>query len=231
MKKEVTILLPCLNEEKTLEFCIKDIKKVMDKTKYNYEILVSDNNSVDSSVKIAKKNKARVCSEKKRGYGNALINGIKNAHGKYIVMLDCDGSYNHKDIPRFLKELDNGYDMVMGNRFSKTTKKDATPFTHKLGARLLSIYSNILFGTKLKDYHCGLRAFRKDKIDEINLECGGMEFASEIIIKAKLNKFKIKEIDTTYFKDLRGKKSHLVPIRDGYRHLKLITGLRFKKCK
>ncbi|MBE6161402.1 MAG: glycosyltransferase family 2 protein [Firmicutes bacterium] len=229
MKKDVTILLPCLNEEKTLEICIKNIKEVMDKLKYNYEILVSDNNSSDSSVKIAKKNKARVCVEEKRGYGNALINGIKNAYGKYIVMLDCDGSYNHKDIPKFLKELDNGYDLVMGNRFNKKTKKEASPFSHRIGARILSVYSNILYGTKLKDYHCGLRAFRKDKIDKIKLECDGMEFASEIIIKAKLNNFRIKEIDTEYFKDLREKKSHLVPIRDGYRHLKLITILKFKR--
>ena len=228
MKYDVTILFPCLNEENTIEKCIKDVKKVMDNTKYKYEILISDNGSIDDSIKIAKKNKVNICTELKKGYGNALINGIKNSKGKYIVMLDCDCSYNTKDIPKFIKELENGNDLVIGNRFNKTTKKNTNPFIHKIGAKILTKCANILFHTKLKDYHCGLRAFKNGILEDLELTSEGMEFASEIVIKAKLKKYRIKEIDTTYLKDERNSKSKLRPIRDGFRHLKLINKLKFK---
>ena len=227
MKYDISIIFPCLNEESTLDECIKTTKKVMNKTKYKYEIIISDNGSTDDSIKIAKKNKVRVVNTEVRGYGSALINGINNAKGKYSVMLDSDCSYNIYDIPNFIEELEKGYDLVVGNRFNKTSEKSSCPFIHRIGAKLLSVYSNILFHNNVKDYHCGLRAFNTKKIKDLNLTSTGMEFASDMIIKSKLNKYKISNIDTKYMKDKRVNKSHLNPLRDGYRHLKLISKLKF----
>ena len=230
--KTVSILLPCLNEEKTLEKCIKSISKNMKKTKYDWEIIVCDNNSTDSSRKIAKKNNVKVIIEKKKGYGATLLNGIKKSKSDYLVMLDSDMSYCDKDIPRMLKWLDEGYDFVIGNRFKgENTTNDAFPFLHKNGTKILNLVANILFNTKVKDFHCGLRAFKRDKILECNLECPGMEFASEMVIKAKLNGLKIKQFNTDYKKDERGKKGHLRTFRDGFRHLGLILSLRYNTWK
>ena len=230
--KTVSILLPCLNEEKTLEKCIKSISKNMKKTKYDWEIIVCDNNSTDSSRKIAKKNNVKVIIEKKKGYGATLLNGIKKSKSDYLVMLDSDMSYCDKDIPRMLKWLDEGYDFVIGNRFKgENTTNDAFPFLHKNGTKILNFIANILFNTKVKDFHCGLRAFKRDKILECNLECPGMEFASEMVIKAKLNGLKIKQFNTDYKKDERGKKGHLRTFRDGFRHLGLILSLRYNTWK
>ena len=227
MKYDISIIFPCLNEEKTIEECIVKTKKVMDKTKYKYEIIVSDNGSTDNSVKIAKKLKARVVSTDIKGYGSALINGINHARGKYSVMLDSDCSYNIEDIPSFIKEINKGYDMVVGNRFNDKSEKNACPFVHRLGAKVLSLYANILFHAKVKDYHCGLRIFDTKKVKELELSSTGMEFASEMILKAKTNKFKISNINTKYMKDKRDNKSHLHPLRDGLRHLNLINKIKF----
>ena len=226
--KTVTIMLPCLNEEETLDKCIKAIKKSMKPTKHKWNILVCDNNSTDNSVKIAKKNKVDVVIEKTKGYGATLINGINNAKSDYLVMLDCDMSYNELDIPMMLNHLDDGYDFVIGNRFKgENTRNDAFPFLHKNGTKLLNLVANILFNTKVRDFHCGLRAFRRDKILELGLSSTGMEFASEMVIKAKLHKLKIKQFNTDYKKDERSHKGHLRTFRDGFRHLKLILGLRY----
>ena len=230
--KTVSILLPCLNEEKTLEKCIKSISKNMKKTKYDWDIIVCDNNSTDSSRKIAKKNNVKVVVEKRKGYGATLLNGIKKSKSDYLVMLDSDMSYCDKDIPRMLKWLDEGYDFVIGNRFKgENTTNDAFPPLHKNGTKILNLVANILFNTKVRDFHCGLRAFRRDKILECNLECSGMEFASEMVIKAKLHKLKIKQFNTDYKKDERGKKGHLRTFRDGFRHLSLILSLRYNTWK
>ena len=154
--KTVSILLPCLNEEKTLEKCIKSISKNMKKTKYDWEIIVCDNNSTDSSRKIAKKNNVKVVVEKRKGYGATLLNGIKKSKSDYLVMLDSDMSYCDKDIPRMLKWLDEGYDFVIGNRFKgENTTNDAFPFLHKNGTKILNLVANILFNTKVRDFHCG----------------------------------------------------------------------------
>lgn len=225
--KDVSILLPCLNEEYTLEKCIKNIKKVMNNSKYSYEILLCDNNSTDNSINIAKKNKIKYCIEEKKGYGNTLKNGISNANGKYIVMLDCDLSYDENDILKFISFLEQGYELVIGNRFKGKIDKNAMPFIHKIGSKMLSIYSNFLFKNDIKDYHCGLRAFKKDSIINLNLCSQGMEFASEMIIKAKIHHLKSKNINTNYYKDQRNRKSHLRTFRDGFRHLNLINKLKF----
>lgn len=223
---EVSILLPCLNEEYTLDKRIKTIKKVLDK-KYKYEIIVCDNNSIDNSISIAKKNKVNYIIEEKKGYGSTLLNGINNANGKYIVMLDADLSYDENDIITVIKELKNGYDLVIGNRFKGNVEKKAMPTIHKYGSKLLNIFANILFKNNIKDYHCGLRGFKKEIIYKTNINSTGMEFASEMLIEAKVNKLKIKQFNTNYYKDGRNKKSNLRTIRDGIRHLLLILKKKY----
>ena len=222
---EFTFILPCLNEEKTLPFCIQEIKECIKKYNLNAEILVSDNNSEDKSAKVAKKNGARVSICKNRGYGNALINGTNNAKGIYCVMGDCDGSYDFSNLEEFIDKIRNGYDLVVGNRFAGGIKKGAMSLSHKIGVRFLSGFANLFFRTPIKDYHCGLRVYKKDAIKNLNLSCPGMEYASEMIIKAKINNLKMCEVKTILRKDLRDRKPHLKAIRDGFRHLLLILKL------
>ena len=229
MEKEYTFILPCLNEEKTLEYCIKEIQKCIKDKKLNAEILVSDNNSTDNSVKIAQKNGARVVICKEKGYGAALINGTKNAYGKYCIMGDSDGSYDFYNIDEFIKGLNNEYELIVGNRFKGGIKKDAMSLSHKIGVKLLSTFANLLFHTPIKDYLCGLRAYKKDSIENLNLTHKGMEYASEMIIMAKINNLKMLEVPTTLRKDLRDRKPHLRTIRDGFRHLKLICELSINR--
>ena len=233
MKKKVDIILPCLNEETTLHERITSIQKVMNKlaSKYKYNIVLCDNGSTDNSVNIAKKLNATVLIEEKKGYGAALLNGINNSEADYIVMLDCDLSYNEKDIPNFLDELDSGYELVVGNRFAGTIEKGAMPKSHRIGSRCLSIYANILFRSPCKDYHCGLRAFQREAILKCNLKSPGFEFASEMIVRARSKHLLIKEITTGLFIDGRDRKPHLKAIRDGLRHLFYITYCKIDTSK
>lgn len=232
-KKLITILLPCLNEEQTLLECINNIKKSMNKSKYKdkYNILVCDNNSTDNSIKICIDNKIDYVICKEKGYGATLRNGINKAESDYIVMLDSDCSYDEKDIPKLINKLEEGYDLVIGNRFKGTIEKKAMPKSHSIGSRTLTKYANILFHTKTNDYHCGLRAFKRETLLKCNLITSGFEFASEMIIKAKINKLKITEIPTNLYKDKRNKKPHLKAIKDGIRHLALINKLKFNNSK
>lgn len=226
---DITILIPCLNEEETIGKVIDEVREYFKDKKYKYEILVSDNGSIDKSVKICKSKKVRVIETKEKGYGNALRNGINNAKGKFIIMGDADMSYDFRHLDLFIQKLEDGYDLVVGNRFMGGIEKGAMSLSHKIGVKGLSIFANLLFKTNINDYHSGIRGFRKDKIIKINLECSGMEFASEMIIKAKLNNLKIVEVPTKLYKDLRNRKSHLRTIRDGFRHVFLILRLKFEK--
>lgn len=227
MNKKIDILLPCLNEKSTIGECIKRINKVMKKEKYNYNIVVCDNNSTDDSRKIAKKEKTKIIIEKEKGYGSTILNGIKKSKADFIVMLDADLSYNEKDIPKMIKCLDK-CDLVIGNRFKGTIEKNAMTFSHRYGSKLLTEYGNLLFRTISHDYHCGLRAFKREKIINCNLSSRGFEFASEMIIKAKLNKLVMKEIPTDLFVDGRNSPSHLNTFKDGFRHLHLINKVKFQ---
>lgn len=231
MEFEYTFILPCLNEEKTLPYCIKEIKKYINEKNLNAEILVSDNNSTDNSVNVARKNGARVVICKERGYGRALISGTNNAYGKYCIMGDSDGSYDFSNLDEFIEGLKEGYDLVVGNRFKGGIEKNAMTLSHKLGVRFLSGFSNLLFHTQIKDYHCGLRAYKKESIENLNLSQKGMEYASEMIIVAKINDLKLLEVPTILRKDLRNRKSHLRTMRDGFRHLKLICHLAVNRKK
>ena len=216
---EVTILMPALNEENTIEICINKAFKFFKEYKINGEVLISDNGSTDNTLNIIKKTKARVINTKIKGYGSALINGIKNAKGKYIIMCDSDDSYDLDNLYPFYENLKEGYDLVMGNRYKGGFEKGAMSISHYLGVKFLTWFGNILYGTRLGDYHCGLRAFKKEKINKLDLECTGMEFASEIILKCKKAKYKIMEIPTRLYKDGRNHKSHIRTIRDGFRHI------------
>ena len=229
MEIDYTFILPCLNEEKTLEHCIKEIQKCIKDKNLNAEILVSDNNSTDNSVKIAKENGARVVICKEKGYGAALLNGTKHAYGKYCIMGDSDGSYDFYNIDNFLNSLNNGYDLVIGNRFKGGIEKGAMPLSHKIGVKFLSGFANLFFHTPIKDYHCGLRAYKTQSINNLNLSHPGMEYASEMIIIAKINLIKMIEVPTTLKKDLRDRKPHLKTIRDGFRHLNLILKLSINR--
>lgn len=229
MEIDYTFILPCLNEEKTLEHCIKEIQKCIKDKNLNAEILVSDNNSTDNSVKIAKKNGVRIVICKEKGYGAALINGTKHAYGKYCIMGDSDGSYDFYNIDNFLNNLNNGYDLVIGNRFKGGIEKGAMHLSHKIGVKFLSGFANLFFHTPIKDYHCGLRAYKTQSINNLNLSHLGMEYASEMIIIAKINLIKMIEVPTTLKKDLRDRKPHLKTIRDGFRHLNLILKLSINR--
>ncbi len=231
MKIEYTFILPARNEEKTLPYCIEEIETFINKNKLKAEILVVDNNSTDNTSNIAKDYGAKVVFCGNIGYGNALNCGIKNAFGKYCIMGDSDGSYNFSNLEKFIYYLKKDYDLIVGNRFKGKIEKGAMPFSHRIGGRMLSIIGNIFFHTKIKDYHCGLRAFKTDSIKKLKLKSSGMEFASEMIISSRLNNLKIIEVETDLRKDLRDRKSHLKTIRDGIRHLKLIFDMAFNREK
>ena len=218
---EVSIVLPCLNEEATIGECIKKIKNVLKKENINGEIIVSDNGSTDNSVMIAKSLNARVINQPLKGYGAACLKGIHEARGKFIIMADSDATYDFLETPALLKPLRKGYDFVIGTRFKGTIKKDAMPWTHRyIGNPLLSGLVNLFFKANFSDVHCGFRAFTKKAFEKMNLKTTGMEFASEMVISASKNKLKIWEVPISYNK--RKGRSKLRSFSDGWRHLRFI---------
>lgn len=231
MKPEYTFILPTLNEEKSLPYCIEEIQSYIKKRKLNAEILVVDNNSTDNSAYIAKDYGARDVFCREIGYGNALNCGTKNAFGKFCIMGDSDGSYNFSKLDEFISRLQKGDDLVVGNRFKGNIEKGAMPFSHKIGGKMLSTFANLIFHTKIKDYHCGLRAYKTQSIKNLNLKSSGMEYASEMIISAKINNLKMTEVETDLRNDLRNRKPHLKAIRDGLRHLRLICYMAVNRGK
>lgn len=225
MKQEIelTILIPVLDEEKTIGTCINKAKKFLEQNKINGEILVIDNGSIDNSVKIAKKQNVRIEQEKEKGYGSALIKGSKLSKSKYTIIGDSDDSYNFLEIKVIFDKLKQGYDLVIGNRYKGKIEKGSMKFTHRyIGTPLISAIARKKFDVQIGDFNCGLRGYNTEKINDIKLECKGMEYATEMIIKAKKHNLKITEVPINFYKDGRQNKSHLRAIRDGLRHMKVI---------
>ncbi len=226
-KIDYTILIPALNEENTIEICINKAKKFIKENNISAEILIADNMSTDNTAQIAIEQGAEVIKVRQKGYGSALIEGTKQAKGKYIVMGDADDSYNFLEIESFLKELEKGYDIVIGNRLRGKIEKGAMPFLHRyIGTPALSFIIRKKYKIKIGDINCGLRAYNREKVLNLKCECTGMEYASEMIIKAAKNNLKIKEIPINFYKDKRNRKPHLNTIKDGIRHLKIIFTLK-----
>ena len=215
--------MPCLNEEETITACILKAKRSIESNNLDAEILISDNGSIDGTRCIAEKLGARIVYTKERGYGNALKHGIEHAKGKYVIMGDADDSYDFSNISSFISKLRDGYDLVMGNRFKGGIQKNAMPFLHRyFGNPVLSFIGSLFFKIPIGDFHCGLRAFNRQSIVNIQLCCTGMEFASEMVVKASLHNLKITEVPTTLYPDGRSRAPHLRPWRDGWRHLRFL---------
>jgi len=220
---ELTVVMPCLNEAETLAVCIDKAHAALAVNGIAGEVVIADNGSTDGSQEIAKAHGARLVPVPVRGYGAALNAGILAAHGKYVLMGDADDSYEFEHIPRFLMALRGGADLVMGNRFKGGIGPKAMPPLHKyLGNPVLSFLGRTLFHTPIGDFHCGMRAFSKAAYERLGLRTTGMEFASEMVVKASLMGQTIVEVPTTLQKDGRSRPPHLKTWRDGWRHLRFL---------
>ena len=220
---ELTILMPCLNEAETLGVCIDKGKRYLARSGVAGEVLIADNGSTDGSQEIARAKGARVVAASERGYGAALLAGIREARSRFIIMGDSDDSYDFSSLDAFVQKLREGYDLVMGNRFKGGISPGAMPPLHKyLGNPVLSGIGRLFFTSSIRDFHCGLRGFRKDSIDKLGLRTTGMEFASEMVVKSRLAQLRITEVPTTLAKDGRSRPPHLRSWRDGWRHLRFL---------
>jgi glycosyltransferase involved in cell wall biosynthesis len=218
---ELSIVLPCLNEEQALGSSLEQIKRIVEKNNLEAELIVADNGSTDNSCKIAMEKQVKLVHEKERGYGSTYSKGLESAQGKYLFLSDPDGSYDFNEIPKFIEELKKGCDFVIGDRFKGRIEKGAMPWHHKyIGNPILSGILRLFFKTKIHDAHCGMRAITKAALDKLNLRTTGMEFASEMIIRAVKKKLKIKELPINYYK--RAGKSKLKSFADGWRHLRFM---------
>jgi glycosyltransferase involved in cell wall biosynthesis len=223
MSVELTIVMPCLNEAETLETCIMKARNFLDRSGIVGEVVIGDNGSTDGSIEIARRCGARVVNIPIRGYGAALYGAIVGARGKYCVMGDSDDSYDFSRLDGFVRALRAGADLVMGNRFLGGIEPGAMPWKNRyIGNPILSGVGRLLFRAPAKDFHCGLRAFSRDAFLRMDLRTTGMEFASEMVIKATLMGMKVVEVPTTLSPDGRNRPPHLRPYRDGWRHLRFM---------
>jgi glycosyltransferase involved in cell wall biosynthesis len=222
----ISVVIPCLNEAETLATCIKAAFSGIAAAQVDGEVIVADNGSTDGSQDIARALGAKVIPVPERGYGSALRGGIAAAVGEFIIMGDADASYDFGEIPRFAAIAASGYDLVMGCRFPRgggTLMPGAMPWKNRwIGNPILSFIGRLLFRTKVADFHCGLRGFSRSAYDRMGLNTTGMEFASEMVIKAALLKMKIADVPITLHKDGRSRPPHLKPWRDGWRHLRFM---------
>ena len=220
---ELTILMPCLDEARTLRICIEKALGFLQRAGVHGEVLVADNGSADGSPEIARRCGARVIEVAAKGYGNAIIGGIGAARGRYIIMGDADDSYDFAALAPFLARLRDGHELVMGNRFRGGIKPRAMPFLHRyFGNPLLSAIGRVLFGNSCGDFQCGLRGFDRAAMVRLGLAMPGMEFACEMVVKATLHRLKITEVPITLWPDGRDRRAHLRPWRDGWRTLRFL---------
>jgi glycosyltransferase involved in cell wall biosynthesis len=220
---EVSIVMPCLNEVETLATCIQKARRAIEKDRLVAEVVVADNGSTDGSQVVGQQLGVRVVEVTKKGYGNALRGGISAAHGRFVIMGDADDSYDFAAIGPLIEKLRAGYDLVVGNRFSGGIERGAMPWLHRwVGNPVLTWISRVFFKTPVGDMHCGLRGFRKSAYEKMRLRATGMEFASEMVIKASLRRMKIAEVPVTLRPDGRTRPPHLRTWRDGWRHLRFM---------
>jgi len=218
---EVSVVLPCLNEEETIGTCIKKINEVFAKEGINGEIIVADNGSTDRSREIAESYGVKVVLEPQRGYGAAYLRGLKEVRGSYIVIADSDDTYDFYDIPKFLRTLKEGYDFVVGSRFKGNMKRGAMSWSHRyIGNPILSGICRLFFHTRLSDIHCGMRAFTLPAYRKMRLMTAGMEFATEMVVAALQNGLKIYEVPINYYP--RRGESKLMPLADAWRHIRFM---------
>jgi glycosyltransferase involved in cell wall biosynthesis len=220
---EVSIVMPCLNEAESLSYCLDKAFKFLKTTGITGEVLVVDNGSSDDSAKIAREHGAVVVFEPSRGYGRAIMSGIDNAKGEYLIIGDADDSYDFSDLMPFINLLREGNDLVVGNRFKGGIQNNAMPFLHRyVGNPFLSFIGKTFFSTQIGDFLCGLRAITKSCYNLLDLRTTGMEFGPEMIVKAALYEQKMTEIPITLYRDKRNRSSHLKTWQDGWRNLRFL---------
>jgi glycosyltransferase involved in cell wall biosynthesis len=220
---ELSVVMPCLNEQETVAVCVRKAISALRTAGIPGEVIVADNGSTDGSVELAQAEGARVVNIEQKGYGSALKGGILAARGKYVLMADSDDSYDFSHAPRFVQQLRTGSDLVMGNRFQGGISDQAMPFLHRyLGNPVLSGIGRLFFGSPCGDFHCGMRGFRRDSFLRMDIRSTGMEFASEMVVKATLMRMKVSEVPTTLNPDGRNRPPHLRTWRDGWRHLRFL---------
>lgn len=222
--------MPCLNEKETIVICVENARKSLELSGLPGEVIVADNGSTDGSRQIALDKGAIVVDVKEKGYGSAYLGGLSFVSGDYIIIADSDDTYDFFEIPKFIKKLDEGYEFVNGNRFGNLWSFKTLPVIHRyFGAIVLSSFLNLFFRTGLTDAHCGMRGLTREALKKMDLKCKGMEFASEMLIKAKWAKLKTTEVEIKY--NPRSEGSKLNPLRDGMRHVKTILGFYLKRIK
>jgi len=220
---ELTVVMPCLNEAETVVTCVEKARKFIEASGVCGEVVVADNGSTDDSRQLATDAGARVVIEKSPGYGSALMAGIEAAEGRFVIMGDADDSYDFTSLQPFVDALRNGADLVMGNRFAGGIAPGAMPALHKyIGNPVLSGLGRLFFHTDIGDFHCGLRGFRRDAVLDLHLQSTGMEFASEMVVKATLGRLEVVEVPTTLSPDGRTRRPHLRSWSDGWRHLRFL---------
>jgi glycosyltransferase involved in cell wall biosynthesis len=218
---DVSVVIPCLNERETIGVCVRKALTSMDRSGLHGEVIVVDNGSTDGSAQIAEEQGARVVAERRRGYGNAYMRGFADARGRYIVMGDGDDTYDFDEVPSFVAPLRDEADMVMGSRLKGRIHKGAMPPLHRyVGNPVLTGILNLFYGSGVSDAHCGMRAFRREALERLDLRMPGMEFASEMVIRASKAGLRIEEIPIEYH--VRQGESKLNSFRDGWRHLRFL---------